>query len=130
MKTKTIVQKLGSLIFLALFLLPVAHAQEGSTPEQRAKTLTEKMKTELTLTDSQYDKVYEVNLKYAVKNQEILKGSGNKLSKFKSLKSTNEDKSDEMKNLLTEEQYKKYEELQKEQRQEAKKNFKAHKNGA
>lgn len=101
--------------------------QEGEikgAPEERAVKLTEKMKTRLVLTDAQYNKVYDINLKYARKNTDIMNGDGGKLAKIKSLKSTNEAKSKEMKVVLTQEQFEKYEEMQEELKSEAKKAFK------
>lgn len=108
----------GAFMILAvLFLCAGTVAAQDSlkaTPEARAKGLTEKMKTELTLSDDQYNKVYAINLEYAQKNQAIMKGTGNKLSKFQTLKSQNEAKTKELKAVLTKEQFDKYQKMQKE----------------
>jgi len=88
-----------------------ATTDSARTPEGRAAALTEKMKTELSLTDDQYPSVQAINLKYAQKNEQIFKGSDGKFAKYKALKSSRKDKGKEMKAILTSDQYKKYEEM-------------------
>jgi flagellar basal body-associated protein FliL len=110
---------------MVIFLVAAGHSQAGAkTPEDRAKALTEKMKTELTLADDQYSKVYDVNLKYAVKNEAIMKSVDSRMSKFKAIRAANIDKTGELKSMLTEDQFKKYREMQKELKEEAKDAYK------
>ncbi len=99
---------------------PARSTDSTRTPEGRAAALTEKMKTELSLTDDQYPSVQAINLKYALKNEQIFKGSEGKFAKFRALKSSQKDKSKEMKAILTSDQYKKYEEMMKEMAEEFK----------
>ncbi len=49
--------------------------QKGGTPEEKAQRLTDRMKTELNLTDAQYKQVYDINLKMANNMEEIDKGN-------------------------------------------------------
>ena len=98
-------------------------ADSTRTVEGRASAQTEKMKTELSLTDAEYPQVQAINLKYAQKNQEIFSGSGGKLAKFKALKASQKDKSKEMKAVLDKDQYKKSEEMMEEMKQKAKEGY-------
>ena len=99
---------------------PARTTDSTRTPEGRAAALTEKMKTELSLTDDQYPSVQAINLKYAQKNETIIKGSDGKFAKYRALKSSQKDKSKEMKAILTIDQYKKYEDMMKKAAEEFK----------
>lgn len=114
------------------FVMMQASAQKDSTahsPEARAKTVTDKMKTELTLSDDQYTKAYDINLKYAQKNKEALKGEGTRMSKLKAVKAENTEKNKELKAVLTEEQFTKYKSMQKEMKADMKEAYKNRKSG-
>ncbi|HEY4209827.1 MAG TPA: hypothetical protein VGM31_23540 [Puia sp.] len=73
-------KKIGIFLAAALLVLSVgAKAQSTDstrTPEGRATAYTEKMKTQLALTEDQVPQVQAINLKYAQKNQEIWTGTG------------------------------------------------------
>lgn len=118
--------RLPVLAFFLLLSIAGLHAQETTkaSAAERAKKLSDKMKTELSLTDSSYNNVYAINLKYAEKNAEIMNGAEGKLAKFKSLKASNEEKEKEMKGVLTKEQFKKYKEMMKERKADAKEAYK------
>src|SRR6188768_3518559 len=60
MKTSTF------LLALFLFIAGSSFAQDGST-DQKAKALTDRMKTQLTLNDDQYKQVYDINLDFVTK---------------------------------------------------------------
>lgn len=127
MKTKSIAFRFFFTFCAAvgMFLTTAAQTTDTKmTAEERAQKLSDKMKTELSLTDEQYEKVKAVNLKYAKKNDEIRNGSGGKLSKYKSIKSSQSDKKKEMKAILTEEQYKKYEQMMEDAENEARERMK------
>lgn len=130
MKISTVVRKTILIATVSLGITGAVAAQKDSTahsPEARAKTVTDKMKTELTLSDDQYKQVYDINLKYGQKNREALQGEGSKLEKAKLLKSENQEKNKELKAVLTQEQFEKYKEMQKERKaslKEARKNRK------
>jgi Spy/CpxP family protein refolding chaperone len=123
MKISKVVRKTTLIAALFLSFAGAVSAQKDSTahsPETRARKMTDKMKTELTLTDDQYKQVYDINLKYGQKNQDALKGDGSKLEKAKALKTENQGKNKELKAVLTPEQFEKYKEMQKEKREELK----------
>ena len=66
-------------MLFAVFVLIIGtavHAQnQGGTPQDKAQRLTDRMKTELDLTDDQYKQVYAINLQMATSMDEIKKGN-------------------------------------------------------
>lgn len=82
------------------------------------------MKTELSLTDDQYPSVQAINLKYALKNEDIFKGSDGKFAKYRALKSSQKEKSREIKAILTSDQFKKYEAMMEEMKNNAMEQYK------
>ncbi|HEX2846085.1 MAG TPA: hypothetical protein VHN59_06025 [Chitinophagaceae bacterium] len=129
MKFSNGLKRAGVMLALS-FVIMQASAQKDSTaysPEARAKNITDKMKTELTLSDDQYNKVYDINLKYAQKNTEALKEEGTRLAKLKAVKAENEEKNKELKGVLTEEQFEKYKGMRKEMKSGMKQVYKKRK---
>ncbi len=105
-------------VFTLLFLLisKTSFAQnagklKGSTVEERASFQTEWMKEKLHLDSVQVQKVKDINLKYALKNEPIMKSSDGKLTKFRQLKANQTEKEAELKRVFSKEQFKQYEEL-------------------
>ncbi|HEX5168038.1 MAG TPA: hypothetical protein VFW11_02610 [Cyclobacteriaceae bacterium] len=88
-----------------------SYAQEKTqkTPEQRAVALTEWMKTNLQLMPDQEGTIQSINLKYANLNEGLRTSSKSRMQKFKALKSNDQAKDDELKVVLTDEQFKIYE---------------------
>lgn len=110
-----------SALLVCMFTL--AKAQDGQMPtaENRASKMTEWMKTNLNLTADQLGKVQELNMKYAVKMDSLKNSTGEKQDKFAAMKSDSEARDSELKGILTEEQYKTYQE----KKQEMKAKYKA-----
>jgi len=98
-----------------LFSVPIS-AQDiaKDQAEERAKNMTEQMQKKLSLTDAQYQSVYTINLKYAKKNEQLKNSDENKMAKFRKFKSSQQDKSKELKTVLTKDQFAQYEEWIKE----------------
>lgn len=102
-------------VLIIMMLLPlVAGAQStekpGKTPEERAQRWTVWMMEEQIITVEQEQRVQEVNLKYA-RQAETLKGKQiSRMTKFKELKTFDQAKDEELKQLLSEEQFKLYQE--------------------
>lgn len=137
MKTKKIMYPrliiYGLSLSMLLFCACSAKSQTVSnnqTPvEQRAKALSEKMKKEIPITDStEYEKVYALNLKYAQKMQEAFQGAQGKMAKISAAKSVRKKKDKEMKTLLSKDQFKKYQELEDEQKEAMRERFKSRNN--
>lgn len=106
------------MMFMALCLVSFASfsQQAKPDPEARAKKISEKMKTELSLSDEQYTKVYDINLKYSQKMKDIRTEEGDRQSKMNSIRDLNKSKNDELKSVLSEEQMNKYRDMQKDMR--------------
>jgi Spy/CpxP family protein refolding chaperone len=110
------------IIFLAFaaFMLPLnSYAQNNTgeqfrkhrgntTPEERADFQTNRMKDLLNLSDEQTEKVREINLKYAKENQEVFKSEATREEKRDKLRDLHEQKENELKAVLSEEQYEKF----------------------
>lgn len=104
------------LVGIALFAgITAASAQEKSkkTPEQRAELHTERLTKVLGLNADQRTKIAEFNLGIALKN-ESLRNNPNipQDVKISSLQSNNEARKMMIKTVLTQEQIKKFEELE------------------
>jgi hypothetical protein len=107
----------------------VIFAQEGEqggqgrgrqrlTTEERVKAQTDRMKKDFELTDAQYDSVKMINLKYAKKAEDAFKDNQKDAAKNREIFQKNrEEQNKELKAVLSETQYKKYEEQQKNSRE-------------
>ena len=117
-----------SILFVACLLFTVeAYSQSvesKATSEQRAKKMTDKMKEALSLTDAQYQPIYEINLKYAKKNEQLKNSDDSKMTKFRNFRATQEAKAKEMKAVLTSDQYREYEKLADEMKAQLKEGYK------
>ncbi|MBD1386692.1 hypothetical protein IDJ75_15520 [Mucilaginibacter rigui] len=102
-----------TLSLLVMLFAQLATAQnitgmKDKKPEERALFQTSLMKNKLSLDSVQLTKVQAINLKYALKNDPIIKGNGSKFSKFKQIKALQKEKDGELKKIFTAEQYKQY----------------------
>jgi anion-transporting ArsA/GET3 family ATPase len=95
-------------------------ALRDRTPQERAKFQTEMMKSKLGLDSVQVKQVEAVNLKYALKNEPVMKSSDGRLSKFRQIKSSQNQKEAELKKIFTPAQFKQYEALQDEMKSQLK----------
>ncbi len=98
-------------------------------PAARAKKVSEKLKTELSLSDDQYNKVYDINLKYSTKMQDLRKTEGDRQLKMTEMKTLNKGKNEELKTVFTDAQWSKYKEWQKSKRHDMKGKRKHEMNG-
>jgi hypothetical protein len=79
------------------------------SPDQRAKIQTERMKTELNLTNEQYEKTYEINLGIIKKNRALQDQKMTTDERNAAVKQNNAARKEMLKNVLTSEQYSKME---------------------
>jgi vacuolar-type H+-ATPase subunit I/STV1 len=103
------------------------YAQEGGqrgqrgqrlSTEERVKAQTDRMKKDFELTEVQYDSVKKINLKYAKKNEEVFRNNREDAEKNRGIFQKNqEEQNKELKAILNETQYKKYEEQLKARRE-------------
>jgi hypothetical protein len=101
----------ASVVFLGLMMAgSVIFAQRKFDPQAMAARQTEKMKTELTLTDEQYASVKSINEEYAGKQLAVR--DNNALSrddKMQQIKTLGTEKKEALKKVLTQEQNTKWE---------------------
>ena len=110
-----------------LFLIALLFISLGSfaqaTPEERATNQTNRMKTELNLTDDQYTKVYDINLGIIMKNDGIKASTFSEEVKKEVLQSNQQARKSMLKDVLTASQYEKLEtkvkEIKKKKREKA-----------
>ena len=110
-----------------LFLIALLFISLGSfaqaTPEERATNQTNRMKTELNLTDDQYTKVYDINLGIIMKNDGINASTFSEEVKKEVLQSNQQARKSMLKDVLTAAQYEKLEtkvkEIKKKKREKA-----------
>jgi hypothetical protein len=115
------------LLFLMCLFSVMIYAQDGGqrgqerqrlTLEERVKAQTDRMKKDFELTDVQYDSVQKINLKYAKKAEEARKNNRENAEQNREFFQKNQEaQNKELKVILTEAQYKKYEEQLKARRE-------------
>jgi len=112
------------LILAFVFISSVAFAQK-KTPTEKASAKTEEMKKALQLSPDQQKKIYEINMKAytSIADYETKKPSKKLKKKQKDIVQNMRD--DQYKKILTPAQYKKYKDLKKQEKEEAKKLEKA-----
>ncbi len=106
----------GKLVFAMMLFACMLFATQGfaqgmRSPEERAKMTTDRMKESLSLDETQTKSVYDINLKYAKKNEEIFKGDGDRAAKMKEIGDLQEAKDKEFKAVLTDKQYGDYQKM-------------------
>ena len=117
--------KLKILIFL--FLLSCAKitlAQDKleklfaeTTADERATFQTSRMKGALALSSEQEQKVFEINLKYTQKMEHVFRLGGGKLQRLKKMKAVGNQKDSELRSVLDNQQFQRYEQIKEEMRE-------------
>jgi hypothetical protein len=105
---KAIASVLCICLTLMIFCTASAQNPKNMSAENRAKKITEWMKTNLQLKDDQVSKVQDINLKYANKMDEVKNSSGSKQDKTKTMKTNEDARDNELKSVLSDEQFKTY----------------------
>jgi outer membrane PBP1 activator LpoA protein len=90
--------------------------EKRRTPDERAKFQTEKMKNQLSLTNEQYEKAYQINLGIIQKNQALQEQKMTTEERRIAVKQNNEARMAMFKNVLTAEQFLKMQEKVKEKK--------------
>ena len=112
-------------IMIVFVLVPIAYGQQGGqrqrmSPEDRAKQTTEWMTKELKLDDKTANKVGDINLKYAKKQQEEMekaRQSGDRSQMREIMGKLNEEKNKELKPVLGDKKFEQYQKLLQERMQ-------------
>ena len=81
---------------------------KNTSPEQRAETLTKLMQSKLDLTSTETPRVADINLKYAQKMEPIIQGADGPFMKMRHMKEVNDEKEAELKQVLTPQQWDKF----------------------
>ena len=110
-------KKLGLLLMIVVLGITVSMAQNRDgqrnfDPEESAKRQTEEFKKVLDLKKDQEKKVYDLNLKTAnkmVKIRKDMQGGGDRDAMRAKFGEMRKEQNKEMKEILTDDQYKKYE---------------------
>lgn len=116
---------LKHILILAIVMLigTSTVAQSGDfTAEQKAQ-FEEQLASyldELDLSEDQTEKFKEISRRYAGQMKSLKESDKSRLSKYKELKSIQKNKNEEMKTLLSEEQYQIYEKMQEEMKKKMK----------
>jgi hypothetical protein len=93
-----------SAVVLLLMFTTTALAQD--TSGEGIKKLNDHMKVQLSLNDSQYAKVNDINRVFVQKVGDSEKGNASKLDKAKKVKALEAERDTKLKSVLTEDQYK------------------------
>lgn len=102
------------LLFSIFFMVTSSLTQPGygrwqnSSPEERAKIQTDQMREKVNITNEQDSSIYEINLKYAKKIQELMKGEQGRDEMRSKIGEMMKEKDNELKGILTEEQFELY----------------------
>lgn len=113
-------KKIGLLLTALLMVCGVAMAQgprgdRNRDPKQRAEQMTEQMTKDYSLTDDQKEKVKALNLDMSQKMSEI--SGDDREARQAKMQEIRQGYNKELKGVLTDEQYKKYEKAEKERSQ-------------
>ena len=106
------------LMIMVAFATVGAYAQFNFNPEDMAKRQAENVKKTCSLTDEQYDKVLKLyldNSKQMQAERDSIQKAGGQMN-MESFRARQEKTNASLKEILTEEQYAKYEEMQKQMR--------------
>ncbi len=117
------------VLMVMLFAMVNSIYGQDKSNEERAKMLTENMKKNLSLTEDQYEKAYNINLAFMNKATQVRNSGGGRLAKARKLKDADGERDKMLKGVLTDEQYKKFKEQKAENREEMKKRMKERKEG-
>lgn len=120
-------KRILSTSILLVFMAVVAMAQppQGGqfSPEDMAKSQTEQMTKDLKLNEQQVEKVSALNTKYMENMQSIFQNAGGDREQMREkMEAFRTERNDELKKILTEEQFKKYQELENERMQQRRAN--------
>jgi hypothetical protein len=97
-----------TLLLCAAAVLAQMEGLRNSTPSQRARLQTAFMHRKLNLSPQQVKQVQKINLKYAEQMDPIIHGNEGKFKKARQAEAINEAKDNELKTVLSEEQYQTY----------------------
>ncbi|MFB6456138.1 hypothetical protein ACE38W_12775 [Chitinophaga sp. Hz27] len=112
------------VLLLTWLLLPGDKLFAQNKPDY-VKVMTDSMKSRLSLNDDQYHKVYDINKNFSDRMTTLRKDNSiSRNEKGKQMRGISEERDGELKKVLNDDQYKKYEENKAERREHAKEKYK------
>lgn len=108
-----------SLAIAGILTIGISNAQErgprqNRTPEEMAKMQVERLTEQLALSKTQQDSVYKYSLLASKDQRKLMETAGdNREAAFEKMRAVREENSKKIKSFLTEDQVKKYDELEK-----------------
>lgn len=112
------------IVMLLLFAMPAITACAQEKTEDIAKKMTDVLKGQLALNDTQYQQVYDVNTMFINEAKALKESDEGRRDKASKLKASDEARDAKMKKILTESQYKTFLEKKKENRKKLKEWYK------
>lgn len=98
-------KKLLFFFSICLFIGVPVFAQQDSA---MVKNMTDKMQTELSLSQDQYSRVYGVNQQFVAEMKTLQASGGGRFAKLKKMKSIGSERDQQMKEILSPDQYQVY----------------------
>lgn len=112
----------AAMLCCLAFSVPVVAQQSAKkAADVSVKSLTDSMKLKLALTDAQYTKVYKINGDFAAKLKAVKETKDDKEVKKDKAKEVNKEWAAALKTVLTDEQYKKFDDNKKDEKKLLKK---------
>ena len=119
----------AALLFVAIMgISPDTSAQSSQLSDDQRMLMKEEMMeymSALDLSEDQRIEYQEITMKYGEQMKALRSSDKSKMSRFKEMKSIRKNKDEEMRNLLTDEQFEIYKEQQQEMQQKMKEKRKA-----
>ena len=117
------------ILFVSIALLFVNQTfSQENTLEDKAATLTQNMQEQIGFSDEVAEKVYDINLEFVTKTDELKQSDTSKFKKFKSLKKLDENRDKALKDVLTKEEYETFKKNKSENRKTFKEKIKESRN--
>ncbi|APD08195.1 hypothetical protein UJ101_02697 [Flavobacteriaceae bacterium UJ101] len=104
----------SSIVVVLLSFSTIAFAQDRKLTEEQKEQIKEQYFEKLSLSEEQKPQFEEITNKYALQMKKLKTSGKSKFAKYKEFKSIKSSKDKEVKTLLSSDQYKIYEETQKE----------------
>lgn len=117
-KQFTKVMMIAGILACSLLTLPGYAQKMQHTPEERAKRMTDSLKSNLALTDSQYSKILQLNVDYLKQMQSLRKQDGTKEQKMESFKTLRKTHNKDVAAVLTKEQTSKFRTMREERKEQ------------
>ena len=115
--------KFIGVIMLFFALSGSVFAQNGSRKDQIVKKMTDSMQVHLSMNEEQYKKVYSINTEFVNKLAAIKKSGDGKMAKYQQFKAADKERDAALKPVLTNDQFRDYQEFKKDLREEMKENY-------